>query len=71
MGVTGVRQQNFPPMALLQAAEGRVGTPGERVQVQQEGFKLESKKDLHTSSSALSKGRFPSSLLTHALTEWM
>lgn len=76
MGVTGVREQDFPPMALLHTAaglgyEGGVGTPGKRLQVQQEGLKLESKKDLHTSSSALSKGRLPISLLNHALSEWM
>ena len=72
MGVTGC---NFPPMVLPQllkglALEGGDGNPGKQVQVQQEGLKLESKKDVHASASALSngiKGRFPSPISTHAL----
>lgn len=54
------------------ALEGGDETPGKQVQVQQERLKLESKKDLHISSSALSSGvkrRLPSLLLTHALNE--
>lgn len=62
LGVTRVRQWNFPPMHYPYylptglVLEGGDGTLSKKVQIQQEGLELKSKKDLPIRSSTLLAG---------------